>query len=436
MKTLCFASLLALASCAGPSDRAASGTGPIRVSPNGRHFVDSSGAPFFWLGDTAWKLFEKVTLAEAELYLEDRRRKGFTVVQAVCGGSDTATGFPNLEGHKPWVNDNPATPNEAYFRNVDAIVTLAREKGIVVGMLPSWGWCVVQKPNTLNLKNARVYGKWLGTRYRTAPNLIWIVGGDVVPPGYEPVFREVAAGLKEGDGGAHIMTYHPPGGSPSSSQWFHNEPWLDFNMLQTWDRYSDIYSRVYADYRKTPAKPTGLGEGAYEDGPQYPTKPIDALAIRRQAYWSYLAGGYHTYGNTNVWNFGTAQDKKEVTQDWKKALDSAGARHLQVLKKIFLSQPWWKLVPDPSLFSGAEKIPNAGMVSADGDRILAYFASAGSASIPLTKIASAKEVDARWINPTDTEETPIGRFPTSGAASFTTPAGWSDALLLLQAVVK
>ena len=31
--------------------------GPIKVSPNGRYFVDQKGAPFFWLGDTAWPLF-------------------------------------------------------------------------------------------------------------------------------------------------------------------------------------------------------------------------------------------------------------------------------------------------------------------------------------------------------------------------------------------
>ena len=30
--------------------------GPIAVGPNGRHFVDESEHPFFWLGDTQWEL--------------------------------------------------------------------------------------------------------------------------------------------------------------------------------------------------------------------------------------------------------------------------------------------------------------------------------------------------------------------------------------------
>ena len=101
-----------------------------------------------------------------------------------------------------------------------------------------------------------------------------------------------------------LMTYHISGGS-SSSQWFHTAHWLDFNMLQTWSQYEQIYPMVHADYDLVPLKPCGLGEGAYENGPQYPTKPINALVIRKQAYWSYLAGGYHTFGNTDTWNLGT-----------------------------------------------------------------------------------------------------------------------------------
>jgi len=34
--------------------------GPIRVSSDGRHFVDRDGRPFFWLGDTAWPLVTPV----------------------------------------------------------------------------------------------------------------------------------------------------------------------------------------------------------------------------------------------------------------------------------------------------------------------------------------------------------------------------------------
>ena len=66
--------------------------GPIRVSENGRYFVDAQGQPFFWLGDTAWPLFARYTREDAEKYLKNRAEKGFTVIQGVLawGGG---TGF-------------------------------------------------------------------------------------------------------------------------------------------------------------------------------------------------------------------------------------------------------------------------------------------------------------------------------------------------------
>ena len=63
-------------------------------------------------------------------------------------------------------------------------------------------------------------------------------------------------------------------------------------MTQVWGSEKEIPTAVARDYGKRPVKPCGLGEGSYEDGPQYPTRPIDALKVRQQAYWSYLAGGY------------------------------------------------------------------------------------------------------------------------------------------------
>ena len=53
-------------------------TGPITVSPNGRFLQYEDGTPFFWLGDTAWLLFQKLDRAETVRYLDDRRRKGET----------------------------------------------------------------------------------------------------------------------------------------------------------------------------------------------------------------------------------------------------------------------------------------------------------------------------------------------------------------------
>src|SRR5215216_98457 len=56
---------------------------PLRVSANGRYFMTADGKPFFWLGDTGWLLFSKLKREEAIQYLDDRRKKGFNVIQVM-----------------------------------------------------------------------------------------------------------------------------------------------------------------------------------------------------------------------------------------------------------------------------------------------------------------------------------------------------------------
>ncbi|MBA4056420.1 MAG: hypothetical protein C0490_17020, partial [Marivirga sp.] len=55
----------------------------LRVSSNQRFLQTADGKPFFWLGDTAWELFHRLSREEADKYLKNRADKGFTVIQAV-----------------------------------------------------------------------------------------------------------------------------------------------------------------------------------------------------------------------------------------------------------------------------------------------------------------------------------------------------------------
>lgn len=64
--------------------------GPIRVSPNGRYFVDANGAPFYFLADTQWELFRRYWPDDARLILEDRKAKGFSVVMVMLTGVGNA----------------------------------------------------------------------------------------------------------------------------------------------------------------------------------------------------------------------------------------------------------------------------------------------------------------------------------------------------------
>jgi hypothetical protein len=109
--------------------RAVAAPVPIQVSSNGHYFVNARGEPFYFLADTQWELFRRYSLNDAKLILENRKAKGFTVVMVMLTGVGSGTN-PNLEGQRPWLNQNPATPNPAYFTNVDAVVRLAEVNDI------------------------------------------------------------------------------------------------------------------------------------------------------------------------------------------------------------------------------------------------------------------------------------------------------------------
>src|SRR4030042_2759080 len=106
---------------------------PIKVSDNGRYFVDQEGKPVFWLGTTQWQLFREYTMEDARTILEKTADKGFVFAQVMLLGVGDGT-KPNVYGQKPWSDDNPLTPNDAYFKNVDAVVEIAREKNGNISM--------------------------------------------------------------------------------------------------------------------------------------------------------------------------------------------------------------------------------------------------------------------------------------------------------------
>lgn len=101
----------------------------VSVHSSGRFLQTEDGAPFFWLGDTAWELFHRLTLAETEHYFDVRSRQGFNVIQAVILAEIDGLRTPNANGHVPLLGEDPERPNEFYFRHVDEVIRLPRRRG-------------------------------------------------------------------------------------------------------------------------------------------------------------------------------------------------------------------------------------------------------------------------------------------------------------------
>jgi hypothetical protein len=414
----------------------------LKVSDNKRFLVTADGRPFFWLGDTAWELFHRLTREDAETYLKKRAEQRFTVIQAVALAEFDGLNEPNAYGHTPLRNNDPTQPNEEYFAHVDWIVAKGNALGMYVGFLPTWGdkWNRRGRigPEVFTPDNAQRYGEWLGRRYKDA-GIIWILGGDrpIETDAHKEIIRAMAAGLRAGDGGAHLMTFHPPGGNGSST-WFHDDEWLDFNMRQNGHvtEFTERYSKTRADYDRTPIKPVLDGEPIYEDHPiSFDAKRIGhsiASDVRRPLYWDLFTGAFgHTYGHHSVWQMWTPARKPVNTPllPWTEAVEQPGGVQMQHGRALIESRPFLTRIPDPSVIVTSTvptSVPGSGRYQFVATRDAAgtyamVYAPIGRTFAVKMSVISGPKVKAWWFNPRTGAATAIGTFANTGERSFTPP---------------
>jgi hypothetical protein len=428
----------------------------LTVSENKRFLVHEDGTPFFYLGDTAWELFHRCDRDEADLYLRNRAEKGFTVIQAVVLAEENGLHDPNSLGEIPLHDDDPTRPNDKYFEHVDNIVQRAAKLGLVIGMLPTWGDKWNKKwgagPEVFTSENARVYGEWLGRRYRDHANIIWILGGDrpVENDTHRAIIDAIAEGIAAGDGGSHLKTFHPMGGGTSAT-YFHDAPWLDFNMWQSGHgRHRDNYVSVAQDYARTPVKPVLDGEPGYEDhkaGFQLQNGFLDHYDVRKSLYWALFAGACgHTYGCHDVWQM-WKPGRRGVNHPrlpWTKAIDLPGAGQMQHARKLLESRQYLSRVPDQSLVvaqpqdqEGNEQqfLHVAATRDSEGSYALLYFPADVSVDVDLSKL-SGDSIRACWFDPRSGRGTEPETFPRSGTRSFRPPEWGPDWVLVLDDVAS
>lgn len=428
---------------------AAQNTGrQLEISPNHRFFTDQNGAPFFWLGDTGWLLFSKLNREEADQYLEDRRKKGFNVIQVMVLHTVSAV---NVYGDSALVNGNVATPlvtpgadvadakQYDYWDHVDYIVDLAAKKGLFMALVPVWGTNV--KSGLVKKEDAGTYAKWLADRYKSHWNIIWLNGGDTKGSEFTDTWRLMGATLKKTDP-AHLVTFHPFGRTSSSDYFPQDEPWLDFNMFQSGHRSYDLdtsasehrygpdnYRFMLVDYNRKPVKPSVDGEPSYElipHGLHDTTKPYwQAADVRRYAYWSVFAGAAgHTYGHNSVMQMHKPSDKGSAygsKKYWYDALNDSGAQQMIFLKELMLSKPYFERVPDQSLVAGTNGERYNYIAATRGKSYAFLYDYTGRPfEVNMGKI-EGKAVAASWYNPRNGSRQSIGEFANSGVQQFDPP---------------
>lgn len=454
----------------------------IKVSSNGRYLETKDGKPFYWLGDTAWELFHRLTREEAEEYLETRRKQGYNVLQAVALAEMNGIREPNRYGKLPLVNEDPTqlavTPGNDpdnkdeydYWDHVDFVINKAAEKGMYIGLLPTWGDKVAhlwgEGPIIFNEKNAGIFGATLAKRYSDNWNILWIVGGDrpavyTSRDGQEkkyddrPVWRSMALGIESVLGKEAFITYHPAGGSESTSQHIHNEEWLDMNAFQSGhgSRETEAWKWVKRDLAKEPQKPTLDMEPCYEDHPVNPwdgkwTRErgyFDAYDVRARIYRGVFAGACGvTYGHHQIWQFLNKDLYEPINVGdtiigWQKAMHADAANQMQYLKNLMLSRPYFSRIGDQEIIVSDKGTNYKDIIIATRDEsgayAMIYLPQNKPVTIDLSKISGSNK-NVSWFDPRTGKTKKEKSAKGTGQQSFTPPKDGQDWVLIIDDASK
>ncbi len=428
--------------------------GYIKASPDGHFLQHRDGTPFFWLADTGWELFHRLTLEEASKYFDNRAKSGFNVIQAVALAEFDGLRTPNAYGQTPFVGTDSDQPNEAYWKTVDSMVGMAAQQGLYVAILPTWGdkvtpiWGTGPQIFTVSeTDRAYRYGRWIARRYGRRPNVLWMLGGDrpAVHNGeregvkfstdYRPVWRNLARGILE-DFPQAFITYHTWGGENSTSQYIHNENWLHMNTMQSGHGSGHdvpVWNWIARDYALSPAKPVLDAEPNYEDHPVNPWPTWDPANgyfrdydVRKQTYRSVFAGGCGvTYGHHAVWQF--SSKKYEVINHadrfWTEAIGRPGAKQMGFLRLLVESRPILQSIPDQALIAtgqGEKGEYITALRATDGSYAMVYL-PVGKAVTVHTNNLKGKTLVAWWFDPRKGKAKKIGSFDKQADMTFTPP---------------
>jgi hypothetical protein len=399
---------------------------PLQISPDRRYLADQDGRPFLIHGDTPWSLISALTREEADLYLSNRRDKGFNAIIANLV-EHKFNGPRNRYGEQPFHRpEDLSTPNEKYFQHADWVLQRAAEYGFIVFLAPLYlglnnnsndeGW--FHEVRASGPAKCFQFGQYIGERYTSFNNLVWLMGGDRNPAGVIDEEFSLVQGIKQFD--QHSLFTASPELEQSTLETYGGRGWLDFNSTYS---YQIVHKNLLADYNRRPVMPNVLLSTTYEN-----EHNASSLQIRRQAYWAILCGACGQFlGNYPIWL---------LNPGWQDALESPGSLERVHLKSLFAALPWHELIPDQKHavvtgglgeFNGMDYLAD----SLTGDRriLVAYLPTARRVTVDLAGL-SGKRLVGVWFNPRTGETTSVGEFDADGERCFD-PPGEGDWVLII-----
>jgi poly(3-hydroxybutyrate) depolymerase len=329
--------------------------GFIRVSSNRRHFEHADGTPFLWLGDTWWKcLAKRMSWEGFQELTSDRRAKGFSVVQIVCGPYPDEGFFEprwENEGGKPYVTRDFTTVNPVYFDYADRRLKHLVEAGIVPAIVGAWGRSDCNSMAAIGPAGLKRHWRHLVARYGAYP-VVWILAGEIEggTKWGEGPWAEIARYLRSIDPYHRPLTCHSGGGRRGLSG---DELLIDYDMVGGSHGPESVLTTntlaiLTEAYAKKPPMPVLCGETGYEGHMQNHFQ-----YVQRHVFWMYLLSGAagHTYGAAGVWHASVEGDPGitpvyDLTT-WKEGMNFPGSTQIGLGKKLLELYPWSQFAPHP-----------------------------------------------------------------------------------------
>jgi hypothetical protein len=416
---------------------------------NGHCLTSSNGSPFFFLGDTEWRLTSHADSRVIQI-LDDRRAKSFSVILMGIGQST-----PDANGNIPFINNSPTQLNSAYWNRIGWLADRCAERGL--HLLIVYGHPGRTDRPDLPVRvssNAQAYeyGRLVGSALRSKSNIIFSNGFDcdaysgIGPTGWRAIAEGTADGVNgvngfnnSADYSTTMMTFH----GYSIQEAFHFDSWLDFYGQEVWHNNSSVYPTLNRGYNLGgPIKPSLLLEGTYEDeasgGTGAPTTPH---YVRVDAYSAIFAGvsGY-CYGHKDSW-----QQYTSVSY-----LSRPASGQMGIMARFMKARTWWTLIPDQGVIASGggtadivrsshpsqlAKASNStlkmALKSPDGTQCYVYFPVNSVAGIRLDRITTSSTVVASWMDPRNGVIQSAGSYGRTQIPNFQPPTGWEDGLLIL-----
>ena len=395
--------------------------GRLKVSNNHRYLIHDNGKPFFWLGNTSWLMPERLTRDEIEFYLTKEHEAGYNVEQIQVLNATPTFNIYGMQANDESFDMQKFSKKDqyGYWEHLDYIVDFAASQGIYIAMDCIWG----SQINKMTPEKAAKYGKFLGERYKNKPNIIWMIGGDILGDKGTASWDALARAIRKADPN-HVMTFHPRGRT-TSARWFADREWMDFHMFQSGHRRygqrngdgdytikdnteEDNWRYVELTWEGNELKPVIDGEPSYEDIPQglhdFSAPRWMDYDVRRYAYWAVFAGCFgHTYGHNSIMQFmkpgllGSFGAEKP----WWDAMKDPGYGQMKFLKWLILTFPFEERIADQSIIAGQNgERYDRNIATRGNDYLLVYNYSGKPMQIDLTKISGQKK--NVWVmNPAD-----------------------------------